>query len=345
MSALQCSSCNGTLKLVRDSVDEREYVCEHCGRRVVRKVSSRYIDARAKEKEFEHEERMADKELEQVRLDSEHRERTSARASKMLGAMVVLFLVIGAIFAIGSQIHSCTMDNGKNAQPPMSSLQARLLNHETVESDFRARGFTNIESHGTDSPSSNVEDLFISLEDGYVTRVSINGDIGFNNRDWFPKDSLVSIEYYTDPAYQSTGSDKPAVQDIEKLLGTGWLNEFQTLYIEFSEQYESKLDELDDNWFTDMDDHFQGLYRSLPKYEGKSVKVAKIYEVLKEAANLSERAAYEYAYYCETEKRDFDEQTDEIVDLSSPKRNVEEAGKQLQLATSEIQEIQAIAKS
>ena len=143
----------------------------------------------------------------------------SVKRKSGLKRVSIVFLVIAALLGLFA---SCSEEDShtNEIQAPLSAEACRHEHYEDILDKFEAAGFTNVETEP-------IDDLVFGwfTSDGEVDSVSINGDDGFDEGDWFRPNAAVLIRYHTfpdgeadsevtDPTPSEDDGDKPNQEPV-----------------------------------------------------------------------------------------------------------------------------------
>lgn len=156
---VECPRCKGSIELERDAVDQEVHICEYCGAKIRYRVkSSDAVGARARVKELEHEEAMADKrhghEIDLMdkayEQEVDRDEREARQSAKVLVGALICFVAAFGILGVTSFFgeNPGFLGGFNQAQVPKSASQIRGANHETIEIELKSLGFSDVESKG-----------------------------------------------------------------------------------------------------------------------------------------------------------------------------------------------------
>ncbi|MCB2353914.1 DUF4839 domain-containing protein [Clostridium estertheticum] len=128
---------------------------------------------------------------------------------------ILLFSLIITIAIITITISSCTATKDPNVLK-VSNSSDKLVgeNYQTVTSELKTTGFTNIKTMV-------LNDLITGwiTKDGEVKQIDINGKTEFDSGTTFPKDSKIVITYHTFPKAEKSVAkavDKPVGKPVDK---------------------------------------------------------------------------------------------------------------------------------
>ena len=186
MQKLVCPNCRAALS-VGDGLEE--YKCDYCGTLIRIKLSKSSLDAKLTVKKYEHEERMADKEIERERQEDEKEKVKSVRA------LLIIFLILLILAAMMFECVSNAVSAPFTYKVPDSAYSYEGERASVVEADMLGIGFTDIELVALGDLKGKDE----ASKQNVVVRISINGDSSFSSNERFPKDAKVVITYHSYP--------------------------------------------------------------------------------------------------------------------------------------------------
>jgi len=187
MQKLVCPNCRAALS-VGDGLEE--YKCDYCGTLIRIKLSKSSLDAKLTVKKYEHEERMAEKEIEREQREEDEKERV-----KSIRALLIIFLIILILAAMMFECASDVLSAPFTYKVPDSAYSYEGERASVVEADMLGIGFTDIEMIALEDLKSMDE----ASKQDEVARISINGDSSFSSNERFPKDAKVVISYHSYP--------------------------------------------------------------------------------------------------------------------------------------------------
>lgn len=187
MQKLVCPNCRAALS-VGDGLEE--YKCDYCGTLIRIKLSKSSLDAKLTVKKYEHEERMADKEIERERHEEDEKEKV-----KSVRALLIIFLILLILAAMMFECVSNAVSAPFTYKVPDSAYSYEGEKASVVEADMLGIGFTDIELVALGDLKSKDE----ASKQNEVVRISINGDSSFSSNERFPKDAKVVITYHSYP--------------------------------------------------------------------------------------------------------------------------------------------------
>ena len=204
MKVIECPKCQGRISVDSEEIDERIYVCEHCGTRFRRKLSKSAMGAKVRVRELEHEETMADKdhqhELDLMDKEVEIEEKKGASDIKLIFGVLAFF--VGMIAVCGILLHFTEnpgfVFGSDQVKVSKSAGDMRGSDHVVIEDELVALGFTNVDSRAMGDMGI-LEDINPLITDGAIDYISIDGDSDFKQNTWFAKDAKVIIKYHSHP--------------------------------------------------------------------------------------------------------------------------------------------------
>ena len=192
---LSCQNCNAQLDI---DLDNQLVFCPFCGQKLLIDLNHPEIVFAEKEK-TKREQEITKRELEktkQVQLDNEYKERKARRVNRALFFGIgFLFLIPILLFLfLNFSIKSDTEKhlNNNEIQAGTAANDFKGISGEDAKNLLTNAGFENIK---LDETADLVIDFF--KKKGRVESVSINGNSGFIESSWFPKNAYVIIKYHT----------------------------------------------------------------------------------------------------------------------------------------------------